>query len=185
MKLIIILVVLPFFVGSCDKGTKEPDPIKIQQNNSLTPICDHLFSLSTLPIILNCPKGKPVCGTKSGQNEIKGYCIDANDVLLSEANCVSDSDKSYIGSSQCIQSEAPEETTVMTTIQKSSNFRAACLHSAEVQCPENGTPTCGTVNQGITIEVYCVDQNDNTLPDSASCSSGYTPTCEPMEPGGP
>ena len=182
MKLIIILIVLPFFVGSCDhKDANELATITIQQNNSFIGICDHLFSLSTLPILLNCPKGKPVCGTKPGQNEIKGYCIDESNNLLSEANCVADSDKSYIGSPQCTQ---PEETTVITQIQKSSNFRAACLHSTELQCPKNGIPTCGTVD-GITIEVYCLDQNDNILPDSAFCSSGYVPTCEPMEPGSP
>ena len=176
MKLIIILIVLPLFVGSCDnKNTTKTATITIQQNNSFIATCDHLFS--TLPILLNCPNGKPVCGTKPGQNELKGYCVDANDVLLSEATCVLESDKSYIGSPQCVQ---PEETTEITKIQKSSGFKATCLLSTEVQCPTNGIPTCGTVD-GITIEVYCIDQNDNILSDSASCSSGYIPTCEPME----
>ena len=184
MKLIIILVALPFFIGSsCDnKNANESAAVTIQQNNSFIGICDHLFSLSTSPISLNCPNGKPICGTKPGQNELKVYCIDANDVLLSEAHCISESDKSYIGSPQCIQ--PTEETTGITQIQKSSNFKPTCLHSTEVHCPKNGIPTCGTT-EGITIEVYCMDQNDNVLPDSAFCSSGYTPTCEPMEPGSP
>ena len=195
MKLIIIFTLLSFSLVSCRKDNnknKDDSPeegIKIQQNSSFITMCDHLYYSQS--IILNCPKGKPVCGTKPEQSKLEGYCIDENNILLSEAACIVEADKSHAGNPRC---KELEENTANIKIQKNSNFRVKCpnvtdtvnhwTHYPEVEC-EEGIAACGTKPGTTNIVPYCID-TDDVIISNPSCSKtkGYTdvisPACRPL-----
>ena len=156
MKLIVALIILPLFLGSC--GDKKET---IQKNTFFIASCENPDAS------LDCPgaEGTVACGTKPGNSELLAYCIDKDDKITSKAECiVNSSDEKSLTSSFCIHRESK---SIETKIQKNSSFQVVCKESSaatprqSATCEETGyLPACGTVPGGITIQPYCIDSND-------------------------
>ena len=81
VKFILLLLLFSLSHVSCengDKGDAEVEEVKIQKDNFYYPDC------SLLNYLVACSKGSPVCGSKPGEYRLKVFCIDENNVILTE-----------------------------------------------------------------------------------------------------
>ena len=78
MRFFLLFVLVFLFSASCKRKDSSDDVPKIQKNSAFKPLCGEHGGL------VPCASGSPACGTKPGSGELKVYCIDEDDTILSE-----------------------------------------------------------------------------------------------------
>ena len=164
MKFTLLFVLLFLFSTSCGLfNRKTAGKSEIQKSNEYQPVCEQPSQVPSYEV--KCSSGQPICGTRSGSDDIKVYCIDENNEILTEkVSCCTSHDGS------CLES-LPGCEPVPATIQKDSNFTPVCEEAnySRVECSSGGEPVCGTTLKNADLIAYCIRSDDTVISSEACC----------------
>lgn len=189
MKIIILLMLCSLFtITSCKNkkaATEAPEESnKIQKNSAFKAACQSHH-------IIKCKTGNPACGTKPGEGELKVYCIDGNDIILSNQPICGITEEANDHSAHCTQltETSPDQIRIVsvdTHIPVCTNILDNTVSVTKPKCRfGNGKVICGTSPDNITVTVYCVDENNLFQGDNPTCKSSpnvlLSPKCKVKE----
>ena len=188
MKIITSLILISlFFISGCKykKDGKEDqekeEGNKIQKNSAFKPACQ-----SSNTVI--CNTGSPACGTEPGAGELKIYCIDENDIILSDQPIcgITEADDDYSAHCTQLTETSPDEIRIVDTATHTPvcvDISNETTSTVKPKCTfGNSKIICGKRPGDNIINLYCVDENNMAQSDYATCESSpqalLSPKCK-------
>ena len=186
MKLITLLILFSLFaVTSCKNKKAQIDEKeegnKIQKNSAFKPACQSSKTVT-------CNTGNPACGTEPGAGELKIYCIDENDIILSDQPIcgITEADDDYSAHCTQLTETSPDEIRIVDT----ATHTPVCIDisnettsTVKPKCTfGNSKIICGKRPGDNIINLYCVDENNMVQVDYPTCESSpqalLSPKCK-------
>ncbi len=185
MKIIILLMLCSLFtITSCKNkkaATEAPEESnKIQKNSAFKAACQSHH-------IIKCKTGNPACGTKPGEGELKVYCIDGNDIILSNQPICGITEEANDHSAHCTQltETSPDQIRIVSVVTHTPvciDISNNTVSTIKPECTFGNKVICGTSPDNAIVTLYCVDENNLLQSDYVKCKSSLdallSPKCD-------